>query len=106
MERNRLYFAFFDSRKPLEILNFSDGRFQNGIPISRPPRYDRFGNPPDTCGWIIHEKRGKCKRGKGKAERGKGKDVRGKGKAARGLFKRRKKWYKGIQYNRILFVSA
>ncbi len=35
MERNRLYFAFFDSRKPLEILNFSDGRFQNGIPISR-----------------------------------------------------------------------
>ena len=50
MERNRLYFAFFDSRKSLEILNFSDGRFQNGIPISRPPRYDRFGNPPCASG--------------------------------------------------------
>ena len=92
MERNRLYFAFFDSRKPLEILNFSDGRFQNGIPISRPPRYGHFGNPPYLRGRIIHDTRPDCKRER-KKPRG-------------GLFKRRKKWYKGVQYNRILFVSA
>ena len=30
----------------MKIQGFSEGGFQNGVSVSRPPRYDRFGNPP------------------------------------------------------------
>ena len=46
LERSFPKSLIYDTRKPLKIQGFSEGSFQSGVPFSRPPRYDRFGNPP------------------------------------------------------------
>ena len=48
LERNPDFLLISRSRTPLKTQEKLENGFQNTLPFSRPPRYDRFGNSPWT----------------------------------------------------------